>query len=250
MLIYYKVENNFELSSDRFLVESPPPSRNSRIGFYEEPRVHEFSDAPDSPVQRRLPVSPLAREAPIRSPLATPTPPPVAPAEPETTSNEAQAEINPSSDGKLIASYKLQFLATDVPTLKENDTTVKNTKDPKEEAVENRVEETNNSIQENTQDTTQEVTENVKTPDLVVEENGKFSVQSSQDEVSKSAEDSQRTQDELKTSTSRAQSATSSWSVTESHTDEYKVCLANLVVILFQIIYLTLIPLVSDEHYQ
>ena len=53
------------MSTQLRLVESPPPSRNSRIGFYEEPRVIEFNDAPDSPVVRRLPVSPLAREAPI-----------------------------------------------------------------------------------------------------------------------------------------------------------------------------------------
>ena len=65
-------------NADLLQVESPPPSRNSRIGFYEEPRVHEFNnDAPDSPVTRRLPVSPLAREAPIA------TPPPIKTPEPE-----------------------------------------------------------------------------------------------------------------------------------------------------------------------
>merc|ERR1712156_551130 len=41
-------------NADLLQVESPPPSRNSRIGFYEEPRVIEFNDAPDSPVVRRL----------------------------------------------------------------------------------------------------------------------------------------------------------------------------------------------------
>ena len=96
----------FTLSDRVILVESPPPSRNSRIGFYEEPRVHEFSDAPDSPVSRRLPVSPLAREAPIRSPLATPTPPPVVTVEPEDEPVEAPpAEISQTSDRESIGVF-------------------------------------------------------------------------------------------------------------------------------------------------
>ena len=197
-------------------MESPPPSRNSRIGFYEEPRVHEFSDAPDSPVTRRLPVSPLAREAPLKSPLATPTPPPAAPVEPQI----APIVAPPAETSQSSESSETSDGITD-------DKDKVDTIDQPEQKIETQVEEADSSVdQSETQDITPRDAENTKTPDLVVEENGKFSVQSSQDEVSQPADTSQKSEDEeQKTakSTSRAQSATSSWSVTESHTDEYKV---------------------------
>ena len=119
------------------------------------------------------------------------------------------------------------FLAPEIPTLSLDEPASENTVEEPEQKVENSVEEVNNSEDSNeTQNATHKVAENAKTPDLVVEENGKFSVHSGQDEVSEPAESSQKSDDEeQKTakSTSRAQSATSSWSVTESHTDEYKV---------------------------
>ena len=47
---------------DLLSYQSPPESRNSRIGFHEEPRIIEFQEAEASPLPsaRKVPVSPLA----------------------------------------------------------------------------------------------------------------------------------------------------------------------------------------------
>jgi len=53
-------------NADLLNYESPPNSRNSRIGFHEEPRIIEYKSDPDSPVVPRhrtpQPPSPLAQE--------------------------------------------------------------------------------------------------------------------------------------------------------------------------------------------
>merc|ERR1711990_624588 len=47
---------------DLLSYQSPPESRNSRIGFHEEPRIIEFQEAEASPLPsaRKVPISPLA----------------------------------------------------------------------------------------------------------------------------------------------------------------------------------------------
>merc|ERR1712168_63995 len=73
-------------NADLLNYESPPNSRNSRIGFHEEPRIIEYKSDPDSPIveRHRTPQPP--------SPLSQETSPPVNEAGDEAAGDEAYSD--------------------------------------------------------------------------------------------------------------------------------------------------------------
>jgi len=180
-------------NADLLNYESPPNSRNSRIGFREEPRIIEYKSDPESPIVRHRtpqPPSPLAQES---SPTVNEDNDYSEDSDHDEEKNDKSSNEEDSSDVKEVAQPETETIPT--PT-KENDES-KIEKNQSESISNDASNEPETEIQK--QEAEPEVEEKepevkeieVSMSSLVVEENGKFSVSQSPRESVSSAASSQ-----------------------------------------------------------
>jgi len=184
-------------NADLLNYESPPNSRNSRIGFHEEPRIIEYKSDPESPIVRhRTPQPP--------SPLAQESSPTInednysEDSDHEDEKNEKSTTEEGSSD---VKDEKLEAETIPSPSKESEDQSESNVDNKEAESLAESTIDAGNEPEteiqkQETEPETEELEPEVKEIEvsmssLVVEENGKFSVSQSPRESVSSAASSQ-----------------------------------------------------------